>query len=101
MAAFTTDMFDRYKDIIHPNIVENVDMYRKGKIITLTLYHGCHHANRNGTRKLIDYGRGEQCLLPTNKWCWKKDVKDKYTIRKAYFTRYMTTYGLSHLAKCK
>ena len=98
---FTTETFNRYKDLIHPNIVENVDMYRKGKVITLPPYHGCHYANRNGTRKLIDYGRGEQCVLPTNKRFWKIDVKDKYMIRKAYFTRCMTIFRLSHLAKSK
>ena len=77
-------------------------MYRNKRVIHLPAYHGCHkNFNRKCTRRLIDYSRGEQCLLATDKRYWKKDIKDKYKYRKVYFTRYMTTYGLSHLAKCK
>ena len=27
------------------------------------LYHGCFYINENDTRKLIDYERGENCIL--------------------------------------
>ena len=32
-------------------------------------YHGYDRVSRNGTRKLIDYQRGETGLLATNKQC--------------------------------
>ena len=34
-------------------------------------YHGCRRINRNDTRQLIDWERGEQCLVPTNTRCWR------------------------------
>ena len=42
--------------------------------------------NKNGSRKLIDYSQGDQCISPTNNHYWKK-TKDKYKIEKEkYFT---------------
>ena len=35
------------------------------------MYHGCDKRNRNGINKFIDYERGEICLIPTSKQCWK------------------------------
>ena len=81
MAVLHVDTYNKYKDIIHPNIARNINYYRDGKLIILPPYHGCHHANKKGTRKLIDYARGQQCVLPTNKPYWKKilkiSIKDK------------------------
>ena len=34
-------------------------------------YLGCGLANRNDTRKLMNYKRREKCLLPTNGHCWR------------------------------
>ena len=40
-------------------------------------YHGCDRVNRNVIRKLIDYQRGETCLLATSEQCWRQ-TKAKY-----------------------
>ena len=32
------------------------------------MYHGCTFRNRNGTRKLIDYERGQNCVIATDKY---------------------------------
>ena len=50
-------------------------------------YHDCRRLNRNGTRKLIHWKRGERSLIPTNARCWRP-TKEKY-LRKKY---YQTTY---------
>ena len=48
-------------------------------------HHGCNRVNRNGTRKITDYQRGETCLLATNKQCWRQ-TKTKYLNKKTYLT---------------
>ena len=101
MALFTTETYNRFKDLLHPNVRHNIDSYRNKRLIHLPAYHGCEMYNRNGTRRLIDYSRCKQCIMATDNRFWKKEVKDKYRIRKVYFTRYMTMYGLSSLPKCK
>ena len=40
------------------------------------MYHGCSFRNRNGTRKLIDYKRGQNCVLATDECCWKIKKKN-------------------------
>ena len=50
------------------------------------MYHGCDFRNRNGTRKLIDYARGQWCPLETDEYCWKT-TKSKYLFKKIYYTR--------------
>ena len=43
--------------------------------------------NRNGTKKIIDYFRGDKCSKPTPCPHWRK-TKDKYTYKgKTYLTR--------------
>ena len=49
-------------------------------------YHGCRRINRNGTGQLINWERGEQCLVPTNTRCWRP-TKEKYLCKKIYQTR--------------
>ena len=92
-----TLMINRYyeiiKDYLHPNVHTFVDHYRNGDLIDLPFYHGCDRVNRNGTRKLIEYRNGMQCICPTNKPYWKI-TKDKYkrgaaNAKRRYFTRYM------------
>ena len=61
MAILNIDTCDKYKDLIHPNIVSSIENYRDGNQIVLPPFHGCHHINKNGTRKFIDYSRGQQC----------------------------------------
>lgn len=43
------------------------------------MYHGCDKRNRNGINKFIDYERGEICLIPTSKQCWKPIRKKSET----------------------
>ena len=45
------------------------------------MYHGCSFQNRNGTRKLFDYERGQNCVLATGKYCWR-NTKEKYLVKK-------------------
>ena len=40
-------------------------------------YHGCHHRNRNGTRRITDIARGDNCVYATANRFWKP-VKLKY-----------------------
>ena len=47
--------------------------------VSVKTYHSCCRDNRNGTRKLIDYKRGERCLFPTNNRYWRK-TKAKYLL---------------------
>ena len=54
--------------------------------VTVKRYHGCWKVNRNGTRKLIDYRRGERCICPTDNRRWK-ETKAKYLIQRPYLTR--------------
>ena len=56
--------------------------------------------NINGTRKRIDYERGYQCILPTNKLYWRK-AKDKYKQFYFYNTRYQSNYHICAFAKVK
>ena len=49
-------------------------------------YHGCWRVNKNETRKLIDYKRGDRCLFPTNSRCWRR-TKAKYLLERPYLTR--------------
>ena len=47
-------------------------------------YHGCDRVNRNRTRILIDYQKGQTCLLATNEQCWGQ-TKTKYLNKKDLF----------------
>ena len=100
MAYIRIEDYYRFKDYIHPHINDCIDQYRNKDIIHLPAYHGCDTVNRNGTRKLVNYRRGCQCLCPTDKGYWRK-TKAKYRTNYVYFTRYMSQYGLQSLAKIK
>ena len=54
-------------------------------IYVKVLYHSCNYNNRSGTRRLIDYDRGHNCLFPYE-YCWR-ETKSKYLFRKNYYTR--------------
>ena len=54
-------------------------------------YLGCDRVNRKGTTKLIDYQRGETCLLATNEQCWRR-TKAKYLSKKTCLTRQRQKY---------
>ena len=38
---------------LHPNIISNIDSYKKGNYCIFPSCHGCRYRNRNGTRKRI------------------------------------------------
>ena len=105
MVFMKEDSYQHFKNIIHPNITTHINHYHKGGVIVLPVYHGCGYVNRNGTRKRIDYKRGKQCVLPTQKPYYKpfKELSKKYRSRqrKIYFTRYLSNLGLNSLAKTK
>ena len=53
------------------------------------LYHGCFYINENDTRKLIDYERGENCILSNKQFilarCQGKMLeKDRLSDQKEY-----------------
>ena len=64
---FTTESYEHFKNIMHPNLRDNINDYRDNGFYDLPIYHGCNYKNGNGTRKRIDYKRGQICVLPTNK----------------------------------
>ena len=105
----STDNYEKFKNLMHPNLRRNIKCYRNGDFYEIPLYHGCKYANRNGTRKRIDYKRGEICVLPTDRHLWKPYDKIKWkhlqiylhlTV-KIYLTRYMSNIGLNSFAKSK
>ena len=100
---FTTEMFEHFKAIIHPNLRVNADHYLDMGWYKFPAFHGCGHRNRNGTNKLIDYKRGQQCLFPTDKQYWKpyKDISKDKLRKDINYTRYMSNYGLNYFAKTK
>ena len=100
MALLTLEYYEQIKDFLHPQVSSLIDHFRNGNIIELPPYHGYNHWNRNGIRKYIDYSRGYQCILPTQKRYWKK-TKDKYKERGVCWTRYMIQYSIRHLFKNK
>ena len=53
---------------------------------TIKCYHGCYYRNRNGTRKLIDIARGDNCVCATVNPFWRP-VKLKYLRGRHYDTR--------------
>ena len=65
MACIHIKHYPKVKDLIHPNITENIDFHKKEVHYILPVYHGWGLRNRNGFNKRIDYERGEQCLLAT------------------------------------
>ena len=49
-------------------------------------YQGCRRLIKNGTLKVIDWRRGERCLLQTNTRCGRP-TKETYLHKKSYQTR--------------
>ena len=100
MACFHIKHYLKVKDFIHPNIICNIDHYRKGNLVKLPEFHGCGLRNKNGFNKRVDYKRGFQCILATSKPNWRK-TKNKYKIQRVYNTRYKSQYNIGYLAKVK
>ena len=63
------------------------------------MYHGCNFRNRNGTKTLIDYARGQWCPLETDEYSCKT-AKSKYLFKKNYYTRKIRRELLQVLCLC-
>ena len=103
MTVFTVEFYNQVKDYLHPNLHTFTKHYQNENLINLPPYHSCGHKNRNGTRKLINYSHGNQCITLSWRHYWKKDVKAKYKSKIGFFyvTRYMTQTNFRHLLKNK
>ena len=63
MAVFYKEYFDKMKDYFRPNIATFIDHYTDDNgFVELSPFHGWGLKNRNGTKKLVDYRNGNQCL---------------------------------------
>ena len=100
MACVHINYYPKIKDLIHPNINENINHYKKGCYYILPVYHGCGLRNRNGLNKRVDYKRGYQCIFATNKPYWRR-TKNKYKFKKVYNTRYQSDYNIRCLSLVK
>ena len=100
MACIQIKHYPKVKDLIYPNITDNIDCYRKGSLYILPEYHGCGLRNRNCLKKRIDYRRGYQCVLPSSKPYWRR-TKEKYKLQRVYNTRYQSQYNIRYLALVK
>ena len=99
----TVRYYEQVKDYLHPHLIDFINYYRDGDIISLPLYHGCNCLKRNGTRKEISYNLGYQFVSPIWKHYWRK-TKDKYKGKvndKFYWTRYMTRTNRRHFFRNK
>ena len=67
MGLLSAENYETVKDYLHPCIHDFINYYRQGNLIDLPMYHGYNQVNKNGTRKIILYQMGEQCVVPTNK----------------------------------
>ena len=80
-------------NFLQPNLVSNIKRCKEGCYYLFPSYHGCSYRNRNGTRKKIQYKRGEQCVNPVHTSSYTP-VKKKYLgfSPRIYFTRYRKNY---------
>ena len=103
MPILTTETFNNIKDYLHPNLDKIIreDKLKDDKLIVLPPFHGCGYKNKNGTKKLIDYGRGHRCITPSWRRYWKKNVKDKYLRKRYPTTRYLLNTEYRNLFKNK
>ena len=69
--------YRKFKDLIHSNITANIDYYKKGNYYLFPTYHGCGLRNSDGIKKIVDYKRGYQCVLPSSNPYWRR-TKEKY-----------------------
>ena len=103
MPILTTETYNSIKDYLHPNLHKIIeeDKLKDDKLICLPPFHGCGYRNKNGTKKLIDYGRGYRCIVPSWRRLWKRDVKNKYLRKKYPRTRYRLNTDYRNLFKNK
>ena len=86
-----------------PDIHDFINHYRQGHLIDLPPYHDCNRVNKNGSRKMIQYQMGEQCVVPTEKrYCRKPKAKYRRKIGVLYWTRHIWPIpGLDTYSKTK
>ena len=97
MAVSYKEYFDKMKDYFHPNIATFIDHYTGDNgVFELPPFHGCGLKNRNGTKKLLDYRNGKQCLCRV----WS-DENSKIEYGTYTMTRYMTQGRFRYLCKNK
>ena len=92
--CFTLGYYNQVKDYLHPCLHKFINYYKDGNRFDLPLFHGCSKKNRNGTRKLIEYDQGYQCIVSTD-----KPIGEKLKINK--ITRYVTWTKDGYLFKNK
>ena len=87
---FSKEYYEDMKDYFHPHIHSFINNYthENDDLYFLPPCHGCGLKNRNGTKKLIDYRNGKQCLFPS--WSSGKDIPDSLH---RPFTRFMSYDG--------
>ena len=100
MACIHVKHYPKDKGLIHPSITVNIDYYKKGNLYILPVHHGCGLRNRNGLNKRVNYKRGEQCALPTNK-PYLRRTKEKYELKRVYNTKYQSEYNICYLSFVK
>ena len=100
MACIHISHYPKVKDLIHLNITDNIDYYKKGNHYILPVYYGCGLINRSSLNKRVDYKRGEHCVLQTNKPYWRR-TKEKYKFERVYSTRYQSEYNIGYLSLVK
>ena len=76
-----------FKNFFHPNLLSDFESYKVGTYYLFPTYHGCWYKNRNGTRKKMQFFRGEVCINAVHTACWRR-TKKKYLNPKVYNTRY-------------
>ena len=95
MAVFYKEWNDKMKDYFHPNIATFIDHYTDDKrLVELPPFHWCSLKNRNGTKKLVDYRNGNQCLCGV----WS-DQNSKVEYGTYPMTRYMTQSRFRYIYK--
>ena len=97
MALFFYEYYEAMKDYFHPNVHSFIHRYTDDEgLVSLLSFHGCELKNRNGSRKLIHYRNGKQCLCPV----WSDD-NSKLKGSLFPITRYMTQGKERYLFKNK
>ena len=96
MAVFLVEFYEMIKEYLHPNLHHFIDRYTENGMVRLSPFHECGLQNKNGSRKLINYSNGDQCLTPL----WS-DNRLNLMSEFFPFTRYMTQTKDRYLFKNK
>ena len=101
MVFLSLKRYNNIKDYLHPNLRKIIKEHLDNNLICLPPFHGCKHKNKNGTRKLIDYGRGYRCSTPVWNFSWKRQIKKRYFTGNYPVTRYLSNSKYRNLFKNK